>query len=109
GGAVPPGRGPPSAARSQEAGVEGEDPPAQIAYKDIEEVWAERKSADPHKPGGRSYPIQVVHVGGVLRIPAALDVPSFEVDRFLSSYLPPGGSREVNPLLSDYLRRQQET
>jgi hypothetical protein len=74
----------------------------------MEGLTTKGRSLDPKKPGPRSYPIHVFHEEGVVSIPPRLNVPSDEVFHFLLAQFSPGGSREVNPALRDYLQRQEE-
>jgi hypothetical protein len=46
----------------------------------------------------------ILHEGGLLHIPARLNVPSRDVLRFLAARVPSSGGRDVNPALADYLR-----
>jgi hypothetical protein len=66
-----------------------------------------RRSPNPYRAGPRSYPIQVIHENGVVRIPARLNVPSDQVYTFLYSRFSSHGSRDVHPTLADYLRYQE--
>ncbi len=52
--------------------------------------------------------MQVLHTGGILRIPDRLDVPSDDVFSFLFGRFSPGGSRDVPEVLTDYLRRKEQ-
>ncbi len=91
-------------------GLETAEPPQSVAYEQIEGITTGRKPKDPTLPARRrSYAITVVHGAGVLRIPARLNVASEDVYRFLLDRIPATGSRDVNPALADYLRRQVET
>ena len=82
------------------------EPPQTIPYAAFETVIAPGRPGDPDKRGPGSYPIQLVHEGGALHIPARLNVPSNDVFAFLLAAFPASGSPEVNPLLRGYLDRQ---
>jgi hypothetical protein len=97
----------PFRARLAEAALEVDEPPLSIPYADFQGLLAPRRPANPFKAGPRSYPMQVIHAGGVLRIPARLEVPSDEVFGFLYRTFSPGGSRDVPRALADYLRRKE--
>lgn len=90
-------------------GIELADQSVIIPYEDIEGLTAKGRPGDPLKAGPPHYPMQVIHAGGVLVIPARLNVPSDDVYRFLLSRFPACGSRAVNPTLADYLREQEAT
>ncbi len=100
-------REPDFAARFTDEAIEVEHPPTTVSYADLEGLQTRGRPIDPDKPPGRSFPIEVAHAGGLLRLPARLDVPSAEVYRFLVGRFDPRGSREVHPNLLDYLERQE--
>ncbi len=83
----------PFIARFTETALEVEQPPQQILYANLQGLLAPRRPANPFKAGPRSYLIQVIHTGGVLSIPARIDVPSDEVFSFLYRQFTPSGSR----------------
>jgi hypothetical protein len=103
-------RGRPFVAQLMEQALEVSEPEVlSLAYGDIEGLNPIGRSADPKKAGGRSYPILIMHLGGVLQIPAHLNVSSEELYRFLYGQLPYSGSRDVNPKLADYLHQHLES
>jgi hypothetical protein len=97
----------PFAIRFTDTGLEADDPPQIVPYTDLEGLLAPRRPANPFKVGPRSYAIQVIHRGGVLHIPARLNIHSDEIYSFLFGRFSPGGSRDVPALLADYLRRKE--
>jgi hypothetical protein len=62
----------------------------------------------PGKPGRARAPFQLLHDGGVVRLPARLNVRSDELYNFLLGQLPPSGSRDLPESLAGY-HAQQET
>ncbi|MBX6314103.1 MAG: hypothetical protein IRY99_14490 [Isosphaeraceae bacterium] len=102
-------REPAFAMRLTETGLEVEDPPVSVPYERMEGLWGQGRPRDPGRPWRKSFAIQVAHDRGVLRIPRRLNVPSDEVYRFLATRFSPGGSRDVNPLLAEYLEHQVAT
>jgi hypothetical protein len=94
-------------ARFTETALEVEEPPSEVRYTELQGLLAPRRPANPFKAGPRSYLIQVIHTGGVVRIPARLNVPSDEVFSFLFGRFSPSGSREVPSKLVDFLRRRE--
>src|SRR5262249_15825089 len=95
------GRPPAWEAYCTEDGLPVLEPPASVPYGTIEGLWAKGRSG--------SFPIQVAHAGGILWIPARLDVPSAEVYRFLLGRFSAGGGRDVHPRLRHYLHQQEQT
>jgi len=91
-----------------ETTLEIHEPRLSIPYQTLRWVFAEKRPRDTANAHKRRYSIWVVHDDGAVRIPARLNVPSEEVYRFLIGQLPPGDSRAVNPLLTDYARRNEE-
>lgn len=79
-----------------------------VAYDAIESLLAVRSDPDPQRPGKAHYLIQVLHRGGVLLIPARLDVRSDAVYRFLYERLQTGGARAVNDELAGYLSAHEK-
>ena len=79
-----------------------------IPYASIEGLVAPGRPYEVHRHGPHDYPIQVCHADGLLEIPAGLTVPADAVYCFLYSTLSPSGDRAVNPLLSDYVNRQEQ-
>jgi hypothetical protein len=97
----------PFAVRFTEDALEVDEPPLVVPYKDLQGLLAPGRPANPFKTGRRSYGIQVIHPGGVLRVPARLNVPSDDVFVFLYRQFSPCGSRDVPAALANYLRRQE--
>jgi hypothetical protein len=101
------GRERPFAAVFVRDAMDVEDPPVTIYYSSLNDV---RSGGIPHDPSTfrkASAAIQVEHEGGTLSIPARLNLPSHEVYRFLAGRMSPGGARIVNPVLAEYLERQE--
>lgn len=96
-------------ARFRETALEVEEPPLVVRYADLQGLLAPRRPDNPFKAGPRSYLIQVIHSGGVLRIPPRLNVPSDEVFSFLYRQFSASGSRDVPPTLADFLRHRERT
>ena len=76
-----------------------------VRYTDIQGLTA------PTKKSGDSFAMQLYHSAGVIRIPARLDVSSWDLHDYLLSRLPPPGSTEpegvpsaLRPFLADQLR-----
>jgi hypothetical protein len=101
------GRERPFVATFTEEAIEAEEPSSTIPYAQIQNVWAGGQPQDPVTFRDKSRTIQVQHEGGLLRIPARLNVPSHEVYRFLVGQIPLCGSRDINPALAEYLERQE--
>jgi hypothetical protein len=97
----------PFVARFTETAVEVEEPPLEVPYASMQGLLAPRRPTNPYKAGPPSYLIQVIHTGGVLCIPARLNVPSDEVFSFLLRQFTPSGSRDVPNTLADFLRRKE--
>lgn len=87
--------------------VESRGEPVLVPYATIRNLRVGGRPADPAGFRRPSCPIEVLHEGGLLRIPAHLNFPSDEVLRFLADRVPDGGGRDVNPVLADYLQRQE--
>ncbi|HTU90562.1 MAG TPA: hypothetical protein VMF69_10845 [Gemmataceae bacterium] len=94
-------------ARFTETALESEEPPLEMRYAELQGLLAPRRPANPFKAGPRCYLIQAIHSGGIVRIPARLNVPSDEVFSFLYGRFPPSGSREVPSKLVDFLRHRE--
>ncbi|HEV3257193.1 MAG TPA: hypothetical protein VG013_09960 [Gemmataceae bacterium] len=90
-----------------QAALEIYEPPLSIPYGTITWVRAEGRPRDPAEAERRAYAMVLAHEGGLVWIPARLNVASEAVYQFLTAQSPPGDSRPVNPLLAEYLRRQQ--
>jgi hypothetical protein len=91
-----------------ETAVEVDDPPSSLPYAEMQGLLAgRRRSPNPFKAGPRSYPIQIIHDAGVVRVPARLNVPSDQVYTFLYNRFSSHGSRDVHPALADYLRYKE--
>lgn len=101
------GRPPQFSALVREDGleVEGSGGPLLVPYASIRNIKANGRPADPRRTSSAS--MTVLHDGGVLHIPARLNVPTVEVLRLLVDRLPTSGGREVHPDLVDYLQRQE--
>jgi hypothetical protein len=78
-----------------------------IRYEEIESIKAPERPANWRLAGPPHYAIQVIYRTGVLNISARLTVPSDQVFESLHKRLSRSGSRAINPLLNDYLARQQ--
>lgn len=89
-------------------GLEVFTPPLFLPYSEMQGLRAPHRPSNPYKKGPRAYPIYVYHAAGVVEIPARVNVPSDEIFGFLYRQLPENGSREVPPILQDYLRRKEE-
>jgi len=57
---------------------------------------------------GLSYPLELLHDGGTLRIPVKLKVSSQALHNFLASRIPPR-AMSVNPQLEDHWQKQTDT
>jgi hypothetical protein len=97
----------PFRAHFTETALEVDEPPVTIPYADLQGLLAPGRPANPYKAGPRAYPIQVLHPGGVLRVPAALDVPSDDVFFFLYRKFSSQTARDVHPSLAEYRRRKE--
>ena len=95
-------------AEISEATIVSTSPWHEIPYASMEGLWIGGITRQMYEVKAKRDPITLMHEDGVLHIPAHLNVPSVELYRFLLSKFTRGGSREVNPLLEDYLRRQRE-
>jgi hypothetical protein len=84
------------------------DPPLSLPYEQIEAFRAVVPVKRFDLKGVRSFPIQIFHEEGVVEIPAHVDASSHDVYQFVQEQLPPGGSREVNPALVNYLKQHEE-
>jgi hypothetical protein len=103
------GRRPQFVADFTPTGLQVKSPQLTIEYQRIEAVLVKGKQSAPEAGLPTSYPIDVIHDQGFLRIPAKLDMPSDTVYRFLllhQSGIP--RRHPVNPMLRDNLRRQAE-
>jgi hypothetical protein len=87
--------------------IESDTETTRVPYRGIQNIKAGGRLADPAEFGKSSCPIAVLHSEGVLRIPSRLNFPSHEVYRYLASRVPDCGGRDVNPVLADYLERQE--
>src|SRR6266851_7894869 len=96
-------REPPFSGQFTETGLELVAPPLTIPYEKIEGLWAKGRTGNPTRRSRRPFPMQIAHEGGILYIPANLNVPSEDVYQFLYSRFSPGGSRDVNSQLARYL------
>jgi hypothetical protein len=88
--------------------IESTGEPTLVRYQGIRNITVGGRPADPAGFAGSSCPITVVHESGLLNIPARLNFPSHEVYRFLAARVPETGGREVNPVLGEYLKREEQ-
>ncbi len=88
--------------------IEVAEPPESVPYSDLEGLLAGGRAVDPFRKGARRFPVQLFHTGGVLEIPARLDVPSDEVYRYLFHRIPARSTRPVHPDLAGHLRQKQK-
>jgi hypothetical protein len=88
--------------------VETAGEPVLVPYASIRNLKVGRRAADPATFDKPSAALTIVHDGGVLRIPSRLNLPSHEVLRFLADRVPRTGGRDVNPVLLDYLNREEQ-
>lgn len=88
--------------------LEVEEPPLSLPYDQVQGLLAGRRPINPYQVGPRTYPIQVIHPEGVVRIPPQLNVRSDEIYSFLYQRLSGGGTAEVHPSLVPYLRYKQQ-
>ncbi len=84
-------------------------PPEEVPYASIEGLFGVNRPRSPHLPGPSRYAIHVLHPAGSIHIPASIDASCDEVYRFLAEQVPTRGSRQVHPLLADYLAQQEAT
>jgi hypothetical protein len=87
--------------------IENGDQPALIPYSSIQSIRVGGKMAEPAGLRQASGVITIVHEGGVIRIPARLNLPTDDVYRFLVGQIPDQGGRAVNSVIADYLARQE--
>ena len=90
----------PFAADLNESGLDVHEPPLNLPYDAINGIAVEGRPA-------ATAAMRLVHMRGVLTIPARLNVPSDLLYEFLLSRVPPTGSRELNPDLMPYLQQQE--
>jgi hypothetical protein len=83
-------------------GIELTRPPMTIAFESIKQI-------DGAPSSSPSFKIGVHHEMGLLKIPAAPDINSEGIHRALAARFNPSGSRAVNPLLADYVARNDAT
>jgi hypothetical protein len=104
------GRERPLTATFREEGLEIETAaePILVPYASIQNIKVGGRLADPAEFRKSACAITVLHKGGLLRIPSRLNYPSHEVYRFLAERVPDNGGRDVNPVLADYLARQEQ-
>jgi hypothetical protein len=102
------GRERPFRASFTDTAVEVDEPPLSVPYAEMQGLLAGRRSPNPYRVGPRSYPIQVIYPGGVLRIPPRLDVLSDKVYSFLLSHFGSRGARDVHPKLAEYRLSQEK-
>jgi hypothetical protein len=89
--------------------VETDGEPILVPYTSIQDLKAGGRPADPARFRKTACPIAVVHEGGVLRIPSRLNFPSHEVFQVLAERVPANGGRAINPVLAEYLERQERS
>lgn len=78
-----------------------------VPYTSLQNVWAGGRCPDPGDFRKRTCAIDVLHDHLWLHIPPRLNVPSHEVYAFLAGRVTVNGSRYVNPVLAEYLERQE--
>ncbi len=83
-----------------------DQPRIAIRYAEILGLVAPKRPGDPETSGPKHYPIEVIYPGGVLSIPAHLNVPSDEVYRFLYSHIREQQSQHVHRKLRDHLDKE---
>ncbi len=88
--------------------IESAEGPILVPFASIQNIKAGGRLADPAGFSKPSCAIEVQHEQGLLRLPARLNFPSHEVYRFLAGRVPNRGGRDVNPVLADYLQRQEQ-
>ncbi len=86
-----------------EEGLELTDSALLIPYAAIEGLTVTGKPTRPRAP------LYVFHAGGVVAVPAQLNLPTNELFGFLASRMSESGSRDVPAPLVKYLSRQAET
>ena len=64
-------------AQLTEDAMEVMDPPATVRYEDIEWIRGKGRSTDLSKGGKPHYAMAICHPGGVVRVPAQLNVDSY--------------------------------
>jgi hypothetical protein len=84
--------------------VQGRSEP--IPYTSIQSIRAPGRPADLKRQGPAHYPLDIIHAGGVLQIPARLSCPSDQLYFFLIGQLTPSGSDRVAPVLKNFLGRE---
>jgi hypothetical protein len=79
-----------------------------IAYDTLQGLLALGVDNPPPSTGKRYFPIVLLHEKGSLLIPRQVNVPSADIYLFLYEQFTAGGSRDVNPLLDEYVQRQEQ-
>jgi hypothetical protein len=102
-------REPPFAAHFTEAGLEVGNPPTTIPYSEIEGLRIGGRAIHPGEERVAAGPIDILHSGGVARIPDGIDASAEEIYRFLYAGLTTSGNLPDNPQLAKYYRRQVES
>ena len=89
--------------------IESAEGPILVRYASIQNIKVGGRPADPLTFSKPSCAIAVVREGGVVRIPSRLNYPSHEVYRYLAGRVSGSGGRNINPVLCDYLERQERS
>jgi hypothetical protein len=105
-GLIPPR---PFAAHFTADSMEVMNPPVTVPYASIVSLRSARGSVTLEKLGKGQFTFNVIHHGGVVTVPAAIDAPSRDVFLFLADKLSPCASRAVPPMLAGYFKRHAET
>ncbi len=88
--------------------IESAENPVLVPYVSIQNIKVGGRVADPATFDKASCGIAVLHERGRFHIPAHLNFSSHDVFRFLAERVPDCGGRDVNPVLADYLERQEQ-
>jgi hypothetical protein len=91
-----------------DTGLQIDHPAISIPYERLEGLRAVGFADPPPRDARRSFPIDIFHEEGVVRIPPGLNVASADVYHFLYAQFPASGARDINPLLTAYLGREEE-
>ncbi len=90
-----------------EDGLEVENPGRKIPYSEIQGILMAGRLQDPASPRLKAGPVVITHRGGVLRIPAALNVPITKVYQAVFSRVPLSGSGPLGAEMEGHLRQEQ--
>jgi len=89
-------------------GLEVEHPAVRIPYDEMECITIDGRAQDPDSPRLRAGRLMIVHRGGgVLEIPARLNVSVKDLYRAILVRVPLSGSYEISPDLADYRRKEE--